>query len=212
MQETMKVLEGLAALKIQESRIEKATTNMKLISVKKSSAKNVDASMSVEEFGNNAKASYTSATTLINRYLAIKEAINEFNASTKINVCGQQMTVASAIYLKDYGINQKKKLLKIMESQLNEADCAVIRANGDKLDEAAERNASVAFDGDPKVDKDRYNDFLEAYKSKNQLVLVDPIGLRAEVEKLSEEIANFESSVDSAIQIANAIHDITINY
>lgn len=211
MKETMKVTEAIAQLKIQDDRIDKALSDLKVVTANRISAQKVDG-MTADEFKKLATSSYTSATTLINRYNAMKEAINEFNASTKVNIGGREMSVASALYMKTWGINQKKRLLDNLTKQLTVAETKMQRENGEKLDDAAERHAKQSFEGDMKTDKIKYLEFIEEYKSRNQFTIVDPLNIRKLIEELIDEIVKFETSVDTAIQIANATHDITIEY
>lgn len=209
MTETMKVLEAIGQLKIQEDRFFKAMRGMKLITANRQSAKKVDG-MKLEDFTNLAKSSYDSTTKLLDRYLAMKKAINEFNASTKITICGEEMSVAAALYIKEHGIHQKKQLLDLLSQQLYEAESRMRSENGDKLEDAAERNAKQRFEGDTKADG--YLDFLNQYKEDNQYILIDPLNIRDKIAKLEDWISKFESGVDTQIQIANATHDITIEY
>ena len=207
----MKVIEAISQLKIQEDRIARAINDLTPVAANRISAKKVNG-LDPKEFNDRAKSAYDSASKLLDRYIALKEAVNEFNAATKVTINGTEMSVASAIYLKSYGIEQKKSFLEYLTKCLKAAENKVALENGPKLDDAAERNAKQNFEGDQKSDKAEYLKFLEDYREKNQYVLIDPLNLRDKIDKLSDEIAKFESGVDTAIQIANATHDITIEY
>lgn len=211
MQETMKVIEAIGQLKIQEDRIEKSLLDFTPVAANRVTAKKVNG-ITKEEFDRRAKVNFDSITTLINRYNAMKEAINEFNAGTKVNIAGKEMSVASALYMKNYGINEKKILLDAMVKSLRSGENKVTNENGQKLDDAAEKHAKQSFEGDAKSDKAEYLKFLEAYREKNQYELIDPLKIRDKIKDLEEEISKFEAGVDTAIQIANATHDITIEY
>jgi hypothetical protein len=211
MHETMKVIEAIGQLKIQEDRIGKALANLTPVAANRVTAKKVNG-ITKEEFNKRAKSDYDSATALLNRYIAMKEAINEFNAATKIQVAGQEMSVASAIYMKSYGIGTKKRLLNVLTDELESRQLVVATENGKKLDDAAERHAKQNFEGDTKADKAEYLKFLEDYREKNQYELIDPLNIREKIKDLEEEISKFEAGVDTAIQIANATHDITFEY
>lgn len=211
MTETMKVLEAIGQIKIQEKRLRNAVDEMNLVVANRITAKKVNG-IDKEEFERRAKSSYESVMTLLKRYMALKEAVNEFNAATKIKIGDREMTVASALYQKEYGINQQKSVVAYMMTQLSDQQSKVNHENGSKLDDAAERNAKQNFDGDPKSDATAYLKFLEDYKESHQYVLVDPLKIMDKIQKLNEEIAAFEAGVDTQIQIANATHDITIEY
>ena len=211
MTETMKVLEAIGQLKIQEDRIEKALVSLDVVAANRVTAKKVNG-ITKEEFERNAKSSFDSVTSLLKRYMALKEAINQFNAATKITVCGKEMTVATALYQKEWGINQRKKVLNYLTTLLVKAEERVRIENGDKLDAAAERNAKQNFEGDPKSDAKEYLKFLEDYKDDHMYELIDPLKIREKIEKMSKDISDFEAGVDTQIQIANATTDITIEY
>lgn len=211
MQETMKVIEAIGQLKIQEDRIEKSLLDFTPVAANRVTAKKVNG-ITKEEFDRMAKVNFDSITTLINRYNAMKEAINEFNAATKVNIAGKEMSVASALYMKNYGINEKKILLDAMVKSLRSGENKVANENGQKLDDAAEKHAKQSFEGDAKSDKAEYLKFLEEYREKNQYELIDPLKIREKIKDFEEEISKFEAGVDTAIQIANATHDITIEY
>ena len=57
-----------------------------------------------------------------------------------------------------------------------------------------------------------YMEFIESFKKNNQVVLIDPLGAMTQAKKLQDEVDAFEAGVDAAIQVANATHEITINY
>ena len=209
--ERMTVLEALSVLKVADKKQMNAVKNMTLIGTKRNSAIKVDG-VSKEEFAETARAGFNSAMDLTRRIIELKKAVHRFNAKTEIEVAGEKMTVASAIWMKDYGLALKRNLLMEMYAQLQDAEAMLSEENGEKLDAAAERHAKVNFEGDAKSDKSRYLEFLDDFKEKNQHVLVDPLGLSKQIDKLDEEIAKFEAEVDSKIQIANATNEIEIEY
>ena len=211
MKEKITVLEALSALKIADDKILNAINGMNLVTANRNSAKKVNG-VRPEDFDAEAKASFQSATDLINRYNAMKAAISRFNAATEITIGDKVMTVAEAIYQKNQGIALKKELLSTLQNQLRNAEKVRDRENGDKLDEAAESHAKQNFEGDIKSDKSRYLEFLDDYKEKNQYVLIDPLNIKEKIKKLADEITEFEAAVDSKIQIANATNEIEFEY
>jgi len=42
--------------------------------------------------------------------------------------------------------------------------------------------------------------------------IVDPIGIRAEMERLEKEINDFTVEIDSALSVSNALTELTIEY
>ena len=42
--------------------------------------------------------------------------------------------------------------------------------------------------------------------------MLDPIDIKTEIKKLEEEINEFESSIDSVLQVSNAINVIKFEY
>ena len=210
--EKMTVHQALCEIKVAEKKMAKTLDEFSVVGYNKVNADKVSG-VSVDSFVDSAKRSYQSAVAQIARLNALKAAVSNYNATTKINVGGVEYTVAQAIYMMQYGITLKKSLAKKISDQYSYAERAVKRFNDDELDDAAERAAQLVFSSD-KADKsaEKFLTFISNYKRENQMQIIDPISALTELDKLQREIDEFEANVDAAIQVSNATTLIDITY
>ena len=217
MVENMTVHQALVEVKMGDKKINQLLSNLgdfKMIGVNTNpdSPKATINGISVETFISNAKSTYQKIKDIYNRVDAIKAAISKSNASTKINVGGKEMSIAEAIYQMKYGIKNKKLLLTNLQTQFKTAQINMKSAEMN-VEEKLERSVANLFGKDNvKANTDEVLDYKDKYKNKYMPVMIDPINIQETINKLSEEIDQFEMNVDSAIQVSNATTTITIEY
>ena len=95
---------------------------------------------------------------------------------------------------------------------LSFANNAIEKANGSDLNRRAESFCTAMYGQKDKCDKADYNATLEDYKAKHTMELFDPLNIRKIIADLDKEISDFSSSVDAAIQVANATTTLAIEY
>ena len=199
----MTVHEGLSKIKTADSRINKLM-NDNFINVAKKSADKING-VSVEDYKKTLISSLDKITDIIKETNAIKAAISRSNAATVISVAGVKMTVAEAIYMWKHGINTQKSLLNEMREQYIAAQNTVDMHNGAELDKRAEQFVASIYGSKEKVDAKDVDEVIKKFKEQNSWVLIDPNKLWDRIQRMEKEIYEFESAVDSAIQISNAI-------
>ena len=209
--EEMTVHQALCELKTLNKRIAKAILESNPIATKEHASQKVNG-MSTTEFKALAQSAHDSATDLIKRQRAIKSAVNQYNASKVVEVCGRQYTIAQAIWEMNYGMAEEKELLNRYASMLAKATSAIERANGDELNRRAEAAIAAIYGNKDKANSDEYLKGIEDYKVSHAIELVDPLGIRKIIADLEKEISDFTSSVDAAIQVANATTTLSIEY
>lgn len=209
--EIMTVHQALCELKVLNKRILSAISAVKPVATKEHSSSNVDGEP-VEKFIEYAKSTHASAIDLIMRQIAIKAAINQYNASRIITVAGKQYSVAQAIWMMNYGIQHQQELLNMYSVMLKRASAEIERKNGDDLNTRAEAAMNAVYDSKDKANHKAYLEGVEEYKKSHTLEIVDPLGIRDIIAKMESEIASFQSGVDAAIQVANATTEIEIEY
>lgn len=212
MQETMNVHKALCEIKLLNSKITKAINEAAFCRCNVVTNKKIDGK-TVEMWEKDAQSAYTSISTLIARRNALKSAINQSNAVTKITVGEKEYTVAEAIELKQYGMDYYKQLMSKLAIEFNTANGKVTSTN-ESADEKATKHAENCVTGDkssPEVLKE-----LEAIRSKyydnHKAELIDPIKAMEKVKEIDTFVSNFMSDVDSAISVANATTTITVEY
>ena len=211
MREEMTVHQALCELKVLTKRVQKGIQTLKPIATKEHASQKVGG-VDVAEFNKNATSDYASVSSLIDRFIAIKAAVNQYNASKVITVAGREYTIAQAIWLMNYDMADKTALLNRLTKLFNDCNTAIERENGDRLNSRAEAAMESIYGSKEKSNKDDYLAGLEAYKSSHALELVDPLKIRDKISALEKEIGDFQSGVDAAIQVANATTTIVIEY
>ena len=209
--EKILVTKGLNELKLLDSRIHRKLTEAEFISAAKLSSVNVDGKVSKEAFKTNAKADYQSITDLIKRRSLIKSAIIKSNAITTVKVGKKIMTVAEAIDRKS-SIEYEKGLLYTLKNQFKKATDIVENKNL-KVDESIEQLLNTAYgkEGKEKISQGSYDAISEPYKKANEYGLVDSLEVQKLIKSFKDEIEDFESEVDTVLQISNSTTLIEID-
>ena len=206
----MTIHAALGELKKLDGRIDRAIYAANFIGYKKASADKVmGTSFNTEDFKKNAEASYQSICDLIERRDIIKSAITLSNATTKVQVGQKEMTVAEAIE-KKASIEHRKSLLERMTKQYNDA---VLKTNhnNEKMEENLnDQVMSLTDKSDAKQATANLAGFMDAYRASNGWETIDPLGLKAKIDALNEEVEDFENNVDVALSISNATTKIIV--
>jgi hypothetical protein len=208
--ERMTIHEALSELKVLDKRIKQeiaATTfstsnlhcNAKIYGV------------SIEEYKNAVKSKYDKITDLIKRRTAIKKAITNSNAVTVVTIGEMSMTVAEAIEYKRSGIEFKRVLLEKVSKDYNTASLTTMTRNESLTDRATD-NIERTYGNKENVNKEALESAREKFIADNTYDMVDPIDSVKIMEKLSDEIDNFMSKVDSTLSVSNALTKIDIEY
>lgn len=200
----MKVTEGLVELKLLGKRIQSGVSNLNVITYE-SAGKLVTTEKDHEKFKVLAQSGLQSVTDLIKRRSDIKDAIVKSNAITKVTIGGVEMTVASAIERKST-IEFEKTLLNHLVNHYNNATKSV-EALTQQVQREVDGQISQMGAVTPELIAETRTKLLEQRK----VTLHDPLSLLMEIEKLRKSIDDFESSVDTALSISNAITDITLS-
>lgn len=212
----MNIHQGLSELKLLRSRIEKATgcgfsSNPEFIGCSKMSSQNMvsPVGMTIKNYADLAQGNLDSALSLIKRYNAIKSAIVLSNATTKVVIGGNEMTVAEAIERKST-INFKKDLLKTLTQQRRTIHDKVMRHN-DKVDADIDAEIDRMNQSQDKRDNIFLTDYRSSQERLRKLEVIDPIKIDAQIEALENEIDSFESEVDHVLSTSNAMTKIYVD-
>lgn len=208
--EKMLVTKGLNELKLLDSRIHRKIHEGEFVGAAKVSAVNINGKTTKEAFKNNAKADYQSIMDLISRRNKIKSAIIMSNAKTVVEVAGKQMTVAEAIDKKS-SIEYEKELLNQLTMQFNIAIDKVNYEN-EKVNDSIEQLLNTAYgkEGKEKITQASHDAIAEPYRSANEYGLVDALEVEKLIKKMRDEIQDFESEVDTVLQVSNSVTMIEI--
>lgn len=203
------ITEALNELKLYDAKIQKAISSHKYVGAEKKSS-NLIGVMTKEKFIENAKAGYQSVVDLISNRNKIKSLIVKSNAITEVAINGKVMTVAEAIERKN-SIEYEIDLLNALKSQYSSASNIVLKENA-KVDTQIDKllETLIGKDSDKKTTKEDQAAITEPYREKNEFALIDPLGIFDKIQKLEEDIDGFNSQVNTALVLSNAITTIEI--
>lgn len=154
-----------------------------------------------KDYEDGAKALWQSLNDLIAYRNKLKAKIIETNATTKIKVLGEEMTIAEAIdrrhfieYKKEI-VDELKNLFNIVNSKF-EKQTAFFR---EKLDNHLE--TLYGKEGKHRVEDSK--ELLKVYYEANEPKFLDPLDIKKLIATLEEEISTFEHEIKFALTEAN---------
>lgn len=210
--ETMNVHQALAELKTLDKRIEKAIQTPEWVVTNKHSNGKIDG-VTVSEYVATVKEQYQKAMDLIRRRDAIKRAVVNSNAVTKVLIAGVEYTVAEAIDKKNHGTQFLSMMARRLAHDHTQAKMIADRENGSRLEDRADVFVkSLIGNTDTKGMTEEIKARREDFIAAQTLDIVDPIGAVKEIERLEDEVSSFLTNVDAALSVSNAITDITVSY
>ncbi len=210
--ETMTVHKALAELKVIGDRINNSIQSGTYCKTNKHSNEKING-VSVDEFKKQIQGTWDKVNDLIRRRNAIKKAVVFSNATTKVKIGELEMTVAEAIEMKNNGMDYKKILFNQINSQYANSIVLMDRENGETLTQKAENYVTGLFGSkEGKSNTDEMEKVRKEYIVNNTIELVDPLKVKERLEELEKEISEFESEVDAALSVSNAITEIKIEY
>lgn len=218
---TMTVQQALNELKVLDSRVATKVSNLgqetSAVQADKKLLGTQNSRKTVQEFLDDAVSKLQSANDLINYRRALKSAVLQSNAVTKVTVADKEMTVAEAIEYKN-SISLEWNLVNSLELGITKAELLTAKYNED-VERKLERNIDSILGNE----KDRKTqDDLEvietlranAEKSKAEIVVpeIGKVKLTDYVSKKREELEDFESNVDFILTASNVTTNITIEW
>ena len=214
--EKMTVHKALAELKVIDERISKAIADGVYVIANKHSNDKISG-MPVNDFKDHMRASYQKATSLIDRRNALKRAVVLSNATTKITIGGTEYTVAEAIEMKNHGMEFKTTLVRAMNFQNINAQNELNRNSGDAIEKRAEQYVLSVIQAQPKdtkmsIDSKSMVSLREEYIKNNTYDLIDPLEVNKLIEVMTAEINEFNTEVDAALSVSNALTVIEFEY
>lgn len=210
--EKMSVHKALCELKTLDSRIQKSIQQAVFVFANKHANTKISG-VPVSEYSAEVKAAYQSVKDLIARRDAIKRAVTLSNAAVKVVIGGKEYTVAEAIEMKNHGISHLQLLLRKLETDNQRARRESDNNNGEALEDRADEYVKSLYGNvDMKGASEEIKKVRADFIAAQTMEIVDPIGIRAEMERLEKEINDFTVEIDSALSVSNALTELTIEY
>lgn len=210
--EKMNVHQALSELKMLDKRIQGAIREGNWVVANKHSNTKISG-VDIKDFVEDVKSRYQKVRDLIARREAIKRAVVNSNAVTKVVIAEKEYTVAEAIDMKNNGIDLLRLLMNKLQIDYTNSKTNADRANGSELDRRADDYirtmiGNTDVKGLTEEVKRMREDFIKAQTTE----LVDPVNVLKEIEDLNDQIDSFATNVDAALSVSNAITVIEISY
>ena len=208
--EKMTIHKALAELKVLDKRITSSISVQFCVANKHSNEK--ISGLALKDWKDIAQSNYQKANDMIRRNEAIKRAITLSNATTKVKIGDDEYTVAEAIWMKNHGMDSYMMLLRALQDQYGKAKVQCERENGETLEKRADEYIFGLFGSKEKAAGEEIENLRKTFIESQQYEIVDPIKIAEEIQRLEEKISSFESEVDAALSVSNAITEIKITY
>ena len=164
---------------------------------------------SVEAFKEHVKGKYDSLKDMIDRRCKIVQKIAQSNATTKVTVNGQEMTVAEALEKKNFYKATGKNVLTTFQT--------VYASSKNKFEQVEANEKSKAdqefeklIGRDKSVKEEEMRAVRETIDKNHKVTLVDPIEIGKVYEEMSEKNTKFLEDVDIALTESNSKTEIEI--
>lgn len=206
--EKMSIHRGLAEIKLLDSRIGRAITEGIYCTHNKRSNQKIQG-MELQDFKDKViKSSFDKVEELIKRRQRIKSAIVKSNATTDVEIAGNKMSVAEAIERK-LSIEYDRDFLNNLKQQYSTALLNIERNNA-TLTERADAQINALYQNKENVDPVKIQSLRNDFIDENTFDLIDPVNIKAKIDRLEKEIEDFEAEVDFKLSESNATTFIEI--
>lgn len=206
--ETMSIAKALTELKMLDKRITRRIDNALFIDVRQNSEDKTISGLSVKDSTERIQTDYQSVRALIDRRNQIKMMIVGSNATTKVRIGQKDFTVAEAIERKN-SIDYDQRILDNLRHNVARA-----KSKTEQLNDSVENTLNTLLGDQMKSESKEKTtttiEFIEQYRKLNGFAMLDPIGAEKLIEKLAEEIEDFELNVDVALSESNARTEIAL--
>lgn len=210
--EQMSIHQALVELKTLDKRVENAIQESEWIVANKHSNTKISG-IDLRDYVENIKSRHQRVASLIARAEAIKRAVVNSNAVTKVTIAGKEYTVAEAIEMKNHGIERLRLWVRRLNHDYTQAKLTADRSNGAELERRADDYVRTMIGNtDVKDMTDEVKRLRDEFIKAQTMELVDPIGVLKVIEQLNEQINAFEVNVDSALSVSNALTTIDVTY
>lgn len=210
--EKMTIHKALAELKIMDTRIQGAINDVTYCLANKHSNEKING-VTIDECKKNIQSGYDKVNDLIKRRKALKRAVVLSNAVTKVDINGEEYTVAEAIELRNHGIEYEKLLEKSMKNDYQRAMITIKNENGADLEARANKHVEAIYGNkENKVNTADMEKVKADFINANQYELIDPINVLEKLDTLESFINDFMSEVDATLSVSNALTEIEIEY
>ncbi len=197
------ITRGLAELTMLKDKHQKEVMKLNLIAVKQGTKiRKPNSSYDEKSFIEQAKQTYQSVLDIERRILEIKNKIDESNFTTKIKIGEIEMTVSEALNMKRL-IEFKRTRLNYLKNMKAKAqldfDCGT-EENRRRIEKMAQDQAAGGSSKAGEAEKEIVESVERIYK----MDFIDPVDITKEIEKLENEITEFDNNIDYVLSESNS--------
>ena len=143
--------------------------------------------------------------------VALKSAINEANAITKITVAGKEYSIANAI-VRHRELDTEERIYTSMLDNFTQCRDVVNRTNESTLSSDAIAKYIATVIGDAKRDEAFIESLKESYIRDNEVVLYDPLNTEKIATEKLDEIRLFREQIHFALTEINIKTTIEVDF
>lgn len=176
---------------------------MNLIAVKQGAKiRKPNSSYNEKSFIEQANQSYQSVLDIERRILSIKNQIDASNFTTKVKIGDTEMTVQEALNMKRL-IELKQNRLYYLKSMKQRAQTDFDAGNEENRRRIEKMSQDQMSNGSSKAG-DAEKEIVESVEKIYKMDFIDPVNLSDEIEKLENEIAEFNNNIDYVLSESNS--------
>lgn len=208
--ETMTVHEALAELKTLDKRIDKKLQTEMFVDTYRVGTDKIRM-MSIEGFREITRDNFNSIRDLIKRRNALKRAVVLSNATTSVEVGGVEYTVAEAIDMKNHGMTKLNELLSMLTLEYNNA-INTCKIENENLISRATHSLQQLSGGDTSLGAEDIQKYIDDFVKNQRMEVATGIDCQKVIAELENEVSTFNTKIDSALSVSNAITTIEFEY
>lgn len=207
---TKTVMEWLYEMKLYAQKIDKCKDDLNKTYLFYASPTILKDSEAEEKTIHKAKSLWDKYTALTANYEKIKQAIIEFNATTKIMVADKEYSIARALelYKKDYNYEFLVKLLNNQYSCLENRRIDLVKVQSTEVSQLESKLLAglAANKNDSKIQSQ-----LETRRTEYTPYIIEAIPVYDNYQRVRDEHVAFINQVNAQINIANVNNSLTID-
>jgi hypothetical protein len=197
------ITRALAELTTLKDKHQKEVNKMNLIAVKQGAKiRKPNSSYSEKSFIEQANQSYQSVLDIERRILSIKNQIDASNFITKVKIGDTEMTVQEALNMKRL-IELKQNRLYYLKTMKQKAQMDFDAGNEENRRRIEKMSQDQMSNGSSKAG-DAEKEIVESVEKIYKMDFIDPVNLSDEIEKLENEIAEFNNNIDYVLSESNS--------
>ena len=203
------VHKALSEKKLIPARIDKLLRDTPFVLANRNTNTKI-AGASIEDTEKNIRAAKDAIWALMARHKEILFAIAASNSTTKVTICGKEMTVTEAIQLKKY-MEEPRKVHRKMRNDNMMAVNKVAMENDTVMERAAKFAKDNTGDKSTVAKPEQLTGLIDVFVKANEFSLIDPLSAQALLATFEDEILAFESEVDAKLSESNALTMIEVS-